>query len=105
MNLIKFGRLVNFITLKAGHLDGNEIGKIIDLVNDLMPVPAPMPTPQTYVSASVINEFLEHINDARKGKGLIPAIKSYRFLTNAGLKEAKDAVEHYIKYVGGSIDS
>ena len=48
------------------------------------------------VNSDSVNELLAGMNMAKSGKGIIPAIKAYRTITNMGLKEAKEAVEKYV---------
>lgn len=52
------------------------------------------PVSTGFVEAEKVDELLRCMQGRLK-VGLIPAIKAYRALTNAGLKEAKEAVEKY----------
>lgn len=52
------------------------------------------PVATQYIEVNKINELLDQMN---MNNGFIPAIKAYRALTGAGLKEARDSVEKYRK--------
>lgn len=89
MNMRKFAQLISVISVWAGKsLDDHEVDQINDLVLDCHP---PQPS-SNYVSQEAVNELLICLNSENN---LIPSIKAYRALTNASLKEAKDAVEKY----------
>lgn len=86
LDKIKFASLVAYITglrpeynLDVGHLD-----TLVEI--DVKPVAT------QYVDAAAVNELLAALN--MEGK-LIEAIKAYRSLTGAGLKESMDAINRY----------
>lgn len=90
MNMRKFAQLISVISVWAGKsLDAHEVDQINDLVLDCHP---PQPS-SNYVSQEAVNELLICLNSSENH--LIPSIKAYRALTNASLKEAKEAVEKY----------
>lgn len=86
LDKIKFARLIGMVTSLAGRtLDSDEI-EAFDYVCDVV-VPE-----SKYVSEANVNELLMQIANP---DGFIPAIRAYRTLTGAGLKDAKEAVEKY----------
>lgn len=98
MHIQKFATLISFITMVVNRnssqcLDKDDIDELGKLVVDLMPVPANVPSMQrATVSEENVNTLLQ-LMSAKTEK--IEAIKAYRQITNAGLKEAKDVVERY----------
>lgn len=91
MNTIKFGQLINQLRHWGMRcLEYNEVVSLHDYIIQLMPVPMFQGTPTT-TCENVDNLMKLMVNKELK----IEAIKAYRTLTNAGLKEAKDAVERY----------
>lgn len=94
MDKIKFAILIGYVTMIANRngpqcLTDHEISEVGKLVDDLMPV---QQSSNGHATQEAVNELLDYM---RKMDGLIPSIKAYRALTNAGLKEAKEAVERY----------
>lgn len=84
MNINKFGAFISYLTALSGkHHDTYEVEAIAKYVTDL--------NEQPKASCEEVDELLKQMLSNQ----LIPAIKAYRVLTNAGLKEAKDAVERY----------
>ena len=91
MNMNKFAYLVSWLThITEQELDSYNVEKLNDLVQGLIePVPV-QEQPKTDVGE------LDHLLGLmQEGTRKIEAIKSYRMLTGAGLKESKDAVEKY----------
>lgn len=94
MHIQKFATLISYITMIANRCgsqclakhDIDELGKI---VVDMMPE---VSTPTSHVSEEAVNTLLE-IMQAKTNK--VEAIRAYRVITTAGLREAKDAVERY----------
>lgn len=85
LDKIRFARLIGMITSLAGRtLDSDEI-EAFDYVCDV-------DVPINRVSETDVCELLKQINSP---DGFIPAIKAYRVLTGAGLREAKEAIEKY----------
>jgi hypothetical protein len=85
LDRFKFARLVQYIT-NLNHqewLDLNELDKLTEM--DVEPVKTDK------VPCELVDELLKRMLLGDK----IPAIKAYRVLTGAGLKESKDAVEQY----------
>lgn len=90
LNKMQFAKLVTFVGGMCGHsLSEDELYKLDELT-----------TPQLVTSISGrptvaevdVDDLMGRMN-AKTNK--IDAIKAYRQITNAGLKEAKDAVEKY----------
>lgn len=80
LDRIKFALLVSYIADMANRaLSHNEAINIDSLT-------------EINVDVEKVDELLKHINCE---SGLIEAIKAYRVLTNAGLKESKEAIERY----------
>lgn len=90
MNKLQFANLVGFVTskLKGDVLDDYDIKELDRL--STAPVTATCDN-RPIVAESVVCDLLAAIKSHQK----IESIKAYRVLTNAGLKEAKDAVEKY----------
>jgi ribosomal protein L7/L12 len=82
---IQFATLIAYIS-SFERLDEDQIEKIDDLISIDIHVPIPA------VSCEAVDELLKQINNP---DGFIPAIKAYRVLTGAGLKESKEAIERY----------
>lgn len=88
MDKILFARLVTVIT----NWTGNELTEYQVRELDSLTTPTKLPTSnRPIVPEQSVNDLL----DAMQGARLIDAIKAYRAITNADLKEAKDAVEKY----------
>lgn len=87
LDKIKFASLIGFISCRyALTVTQDDIREIDELIDIDVPVAA------TKVSEHSVNDLLFQIGHA---DGFIPAIKAYRALTGAGLKESKEAVERY----------
>lgn len=88
LDRIKFATLVAYIgTLRPEHeIDLYSLDKLTEV--EVTPVST------GFVDVKNVDELLRCMQERLTG-GLIPAIKAYRVLTNAGLKEAKEAVEKY----------
>ncbi len=89
MNINKFGAFISYLSCLGNnkHFDTYEVEAIANYVKELMPE-APKPGA---ASCEAIDDLLRQMLIKDK----ISAIRAYRALTNAGLKEAKDAVEKY----------
>lgn len=84
LDKIRFARLISFISHAVGELQREDIEEI-DCIIDV-------DVPETSkASCEAVDELLKQIALNER----IPAIKAYRNLTGAGLKESKDAVEKY----------
>ncbi len=85
LDKIKFAQVVAYI----GKLKP-EISVDVYALDSMIEVDVPIVEKQ-YVSAELVDELLKQMFIGAK----IPAIKAYRELCHAGLKESKDAVEKY----------
>lgn len=86
MNTNKFAAFISYLTAKCGHtFDTIECDSVASYVNALMPE-------NKYVECSTVDALLAAMG--KEGQK-IEAIKQYRTLTGAGLRESKDAVEKY----------
>lgn len=85
LDKITFARVVKFITELRPEIwfDIEELDDLIDIE---------VPAAQTKASCADVDELLKQLNDV---DGFIPAVKAYRVLTGAGLKESKEAIEKY----------
>jgi ribosomal protein L7/L12 len=87
MSTVKFAKLIGNIERQhAINMTENEIEDIYDLIDVEVPVVT------NKVAMEDVNELLRQIANP---DGFIPAIKAYRVLTGAGLKESKEAIEKY----------
>jgi ribosomal protein L7/L12 len=87
LSRIKFAKLIGNIERQhAVNMTENEIEDIDNLVD------VDIPEPKNVVDPALVDKLLLEIG---RGEGFIEAIKAYRTLTGAGLKEAKDAIEKY----------
>jgi hypothetical protein len=88
LDKIKFARLISFLgTLTNRDLDNDEIEWIDRMIDiDIEPVKTDK------VPCEAVDELLKQIINP---DGFISAIKTYRSLTGAGLKESKEAIERY----------
>jgi ribosomal protein L7/L12 len=84
LDKIKFAKLIHHITQFGFNGDVEDIDDMIDIN-----VPE-APKALTHEVDELLRCMLSANSD-----GFIPAIKAYRVLTNAGLKEAKEAIERY----------
>ena len=84
MDKIDFARLASFFTHCAGRALSYDELRDLDALLSI--------TPQGKVHAGSVNMLMQHMRD---GKSKIEAIKEYRSLTGASLKDAKEAVEAY----------
>lgn len=92
LDKIKFAQLIGYIGRQfAIRLSDNEIRALDDIIDIELPE-----APKPFVTE--VNELLRCMQSANLD-GFIPAIKTYRALTGAGLKESKDAVEKYRRSV------
>lgn len=86
MDKIDFARLTSFFTHCAGRMFSYDELRDLDALLSV--------TPQGRAHPGSVNMLLQHMRD---GRSKIEAIKEYRQLTGAPLKDAKDAVEAYWK--------
>lgn len=90
LDKIKFARLISYIqALTNRPYDEFEIGQIDTMIDLNLP-----PVAVGIVPAKAVDELLAAMQ-AGHNAGFIPAIKAYRAITGAGLKEAKDAIEKF----------
>lgn len=90
LDKIRFAKLIAHIQYwidKGNLLSPADIDDIDFMIN--IDVLAP---PSQRVSCEAVDELLRHFNSPN---GFIDAIKAYRALTGAGLKESKEAIERY----------
>lgn len=88
LDKIKFAQLIGFLErVHALNLQQKDV----EFIDELIDVEAPG---ATKALIHEVDELLRCMLSAGSD-GFIPAIKAYRALTNAGLKEAKEAVERY----------
>lgn len=85
MDIVKFASFVSYLTSMYGAvISETSIEAIKNRLEDMQePIKA---------SQADVDTLLAEMNNPA---GIIPAIKAYRVLTRAGLKEAKDAVEKH----------
>lgn len=84
MNTVKFAMFINYLTkIGMGEINSYEMQAIHDQAQNF--------NDPTKASITDVDELLRTI----KLNEFIPAIKAYRTLTGAGLKEAKEAIERY----------
>jgi len=82
LSRIKFAKLISEITRQHGiDMTENEIEDIDNLVD------VDIPEPKNVVDPALVDKLLLEIG---RGEGFIEAIKAYRDLTGAGLKESKE---------------
>ncbi|SRR5258708_28046824 len=87
LDKIKFAMLIGYICDMTNRtIDHNEIIDIDNIIDIELPA-----VEKQYVSFELVDELLRQMALGQK----IPAIKAYRELCHAGLKESKDAVEKY----------
>ncbi len=84
LDKIKFATLIGYCANRGMNVDSIDVIAIDDIIDTEQQNP--------YVSISDVDELLRQLNAPN---GFISAIKAYRVLTGAGLKEAKDAIERY----------
>lgn len=82
LDRIKFAKVVAFICNGFGVDDVQTLDDMIDFSDHTV----------RYLPVEMVDDLLKYIN---RENGLIDAIKAYRSLTGAGLRESKDAVEKY----------
>lgn len=86
MNTNKFAAFISYLTTMSGnHFDEYKVETVAGYVNQLM-------ADKQHADCSTVDALLAAMG--KEGQK-IEAIKTYRFLTGAGLKESKDAVEKY----------
>lgn len=92
MTRLQFGQFVNLLSHWGMRvLDTHEMNELEAFV-DLPKASLGPYLNRPMVACSDVDELIKHMA-AKTNK--IDAIKAYRQITNAGLKEAKDAVERY----------
>lgn len=85
LDKIKFARLVTWIASNASYqFNETDLQYIDDMID--------IDVPQVKLPCSIVDELLREIVSP---DGFIPAIKAYRAITGAGLKESKEAIERY----------
>jgi len=89
LDKIRFAQLIAYISKLGAELTFNSVRDIDSIVD----IEVPAPTVQA-LNIELLHELLVEMRSAKDGR-FIPAIKAYRALTGAGLKEAKEAVEKY----------
>ena len=91
LDKIAFAKLIGYLGRQfAISFDEFEMRTLDDLIDIPVPVPEPVVVPKA--SCYDVDTLLSHMG---KDGYKIEAIKTYRVLTGAGLKESKDAVERY----------
>lgn len=84
---ISFAKLISWLTAKTGYpFNSNDITSVADMILQMQPTPT-----VATVAPHQINPLLKAMQSNRK----IDAIKEYRSLTGASLKDAKDNVERF----------
>lgn len=97
LDKIKFAKIVALIATEYQRISENFIAELDCMIDiDVEPVKIDK------ISCEMVDELLRQMMTASK-EGFIPAIKAYRSLTGAGLKEAKEAIERYRLYVGRTV--
>jgi hypothetical protein len=87
LDKIKFAIVINWLSRNGLHeLAPGDIEDLDNLID------FEVEQPKNVVPAGMVDELLLHMGG---GTQKIEAIKAYRALTGAGLKESKDAVERY----------
>lgn len=84
LDKIRFARVISLVSRFAGRSLFDDEMQDLDAAMDIE-----VPTQTNYVPVEAVDELLKTMAYGEK----IPAIKAYRVLTGAGLKESKDAVE------------
>ena len=87
LDRLKFAKLIGFITSQVGSMTDWVISDLDDMIDVDLPAQKVVGA-----NASDVDELLRQLNAP---DGFIPAIKAYRVLTGAGLKESKEAIERY----------
>lgn len=89
LDRIKFAKVVAFVSNGFGVDDVQALDDMIEMPDQTV----------HYTAIEKVDDLLKHIN--REG-GLVEAIKAYRALTGAGLKESKDVIDKYrnVKPIG-----
>jgi len=90
MDKIKFTLMVQWVITclrNKDYFEGNELAKLDDMITA-----ATVTKPNQCVEACKVDDLLKQLNAPN---GFIEAIKAYRVLTGAGLKESKEAIERY----------
>ena len=88
LDRLKFAESIGFITSQVGSMTN----WVIEVLDNMIDVNVPVNTNTITIKCSDVDELLHQLN---KPDGFIPAIKAYRVLTGAGLKESKEAIERY----------
>lgn len=85
LDKIKFAKVVQFIGRSLDDAELTELDSLIDI---------DLPQQEPYrADVTAVDELLKHLNN--ENGSFIEAIRAYRVLTGAGLKESKDAIERY----------
>jgi Ribosomal protein L7/L12 C-terminal domain len=89
LDKIKFAQLIAYISniVSRQSIDSTDISMLDDLIDIEVPTQV-----ANIVKCSDVDQLMALMNE---GTRKIEAIKAYRTLTGAGLKESKDAVEKY----------
>ena len=87
LDKIAFARVLAHCVYNGMSIGDSEIAELDNLID----IPVPEQTPG-FVPCSWVDDLMALMAE---GKYKIEAIKAYRSLTGAGLKDAKDAVERY----------
>lgn len=90
MDRLKFSQLISYITMLTNHNHTVLHSQHIEYIDQLV---KPTPMFDNKVPFDKVDLLLSLMQEKTKK---IEAIKAYRDLTGAGLKEAKDAVEKYL---------
>lgn len=92
LDKIKFAKVIAFI------VDANRSGFDDDAIETLdRMIDVNVPEVKAKADCGDVDELLRCMITATDA-GFIPAIKAYRVLTGAGLKESKEAVEKYRRF-------
>ena len=83
LDKLKFANLISYISKYDFNGDIETVDELCDI---------DVPIANQWVDVEKVDELLRQLNAV---DGFIPAIKAYRVLTGAGLKESKEAIERY----------
>ena len=89
LDRLKLAKVIAFIgnIVSRQNIDSADV----DILDDMIDIEVPT-QPANKASCDDVDELLRQLNAP---DGFIPAIKAYRVLTGAGLKESKEAIERY----------
>jgi ribosomal protein L7/L12 len=95
LDKIRFANLVQYISNQIGFVYPDVVNGLDDIIEFDVPTPTELPAPTSIFGKASETDVNKLLYAFAAGDRKIEAIKAYRSLTGAGLKESKEAIERF----------